>query len=84
MRFMTMALVILVAASGQAAAQGHEKGWVDVNFGIATAAEQDYTSTRVITISQEAGGGAVAYGLPRGASLDVGGATCSTPGWGSA
>lgn len=50
-----------------------------VNFGVAAAAEDSFTSTRVLTISQEAGGGAVAYGVPRGASFDVGGGYMFSP-----
>lgn len=68
-----MVACLLPLAAGQAAAQDSGRAWVDVNFGVATAAEDGYTSTRVLEIDQEAGGGAVAYGLPRGASLDVGG-----------
>lgn len=42
-------------------AQDREKGWLDVNIGAATAAEESFTSTRVVTISQEAGGESAAF-----------------------
>ncbi len=54
-------------------AQDREKGWLDVNVGAATAAEESFTATRVVTISQETGGGSVAYSVPRGGAFDVGG-----------
>ncbi len=44
-----------------------------MNVGVATAAEDSFSSTRVLTIAQERGGGSVAYGVPRGGSFDVGG-----------
>lgn len=72
-------LLLLTAATTPAVAQTFEKGWVDVNFGVATAAEDSYTSTRVLTISGEAGGASVAYSLPRGASFDVGGGYMFSP-----
>lgn len=64
---------IFMGALTPAAAQPIDRGWVDVTFGMATAAEDAYTSTTVRIIAQEAGGGSVAYGLPRGGSFDVGG-----------
>lgn len=63
--------VTLCSATGSA--QDYDKGWVDVNVGVATAAEDSFTSTRVLVISQEVGGGSVAYSVPRGATFDVGG-----------
>ncbi len=56
-----------------AAAQDFERGWVDVNFGTASAAEDEFTSIRVLEISQELGGGGATYGVPPGGSFDVGG-----------
>jgi len=67
----SVALVGLTA--GRAVAQDYAKGWVDVNFGAAQAAEKEYTSVKVVTLYQEPGGGAVAYSLPRGGAFDVGG-----------
>jgi hypothetical protein len=72
-RSIVLSLSLVCMVAGSALAQDYEKGWVDVNFGAANAAEKEYTSTRVITISQELGGGAVAYDLPRGGAFDVGG-----------
>jgi hypothetical protein len=65
------AVVLLTAIP--AFAQDYDRGWVDVDFGAANAAQRSYTSAKIVTVSQEAGGGAVAYSLPRGGSFDVGG-----------
>ena len=70
-------LLSLLASSARA--QDNSKGWLDVNLGAATAAEDSFTSTKVLTISQEAGGGSVAYGVPRGGAFDVGGGYMFTP-----
>lgn len=79
LRALLFAFSLSVAIAHPATAQGFDKGWVDVNFGVAAAAEKSYTSTRVLTIASEAGGGAVAYSWPRGASFDVGGGYMFTP-----
>jgi hypothetical protein len=73
LRSVGLSLWMVFVAVATAGAQDYDRGWVDVNFGAAKAAEEEYTSTRVLTISQEPGGGAVAYGLPRGGAFDVGG-----------
>ena len=65
--------VLVGSLASPAAAQHIDRGWVDVTFGTATAAEDAYTSTTVRIIAQEAGGGSVAYHLPRGGTFDVGG-----------
>ena len=70
--YVAAALLALGLVASPAFAQG-EKGWVDVNFGVAKAAEESFTATRVLTISQESGGGSVAYGVPKGGAFDVGG-----------
>jgi hypothetical protein len=87
----TMMMVMAAAAAVPASAQStvrqapdggartYEKGWVDVNFGVANAAEKEFESVKVLMISQEAGGGAAAYSLPRGASFDVGGGYMFSP-----
>jgi hypothetical protein len=72
-RTIVLSVWMVLIAALTARAQDYDKGWVDVNFGTAKAAKEEYTSTRVLTISQEPGGGAVAYSLPRGGAFDVGG-----------
>lgn len=72
-------VLALVAGGSTGFAQDYEKGWVDVNFGVASAAEKSFSSTRVVTISQESGGGSVAYGVPRGGAFDVGGGYMFSP-----
>ena len=67
-----LVVLCLIGLPRVAQGQGHDKGWIDVNFGAAAAAEREFTSTRVITVSQETGAGSVAYGVPRGGSFDVG------------
>lgn len=72
-RLMFTIVCVLCAGTSQSWAQTFEKGWIDVNFGAATAAQDEFSSTRIITVSQEAGGGSIAYSLPRGGSFDVSG-----------
>jgi hypothetical protein len=50
-----------------------DKGWIDVNFGVAVAAEKEYSSDFVFTRSLENGVGLALYTLPTGASFDFGG-----------
>ena len=77
---MVVGVVVGLAASArEARAQAWEKGWLDVNFGVAIAAESEFTSARSFVIAQEIGAVAVAYGLPRGGSFDVGGGYLFTP-----
>jgi hypothetical protein len=72
-RYAWLAVVMLMAGGGRVMAQDYDRGWIDVNFGTAAAAEYAYTAVRVLTIAGEAGGGAAAYSIPRGGSFDVGG-----------
>ncbi len=55
------------------AAPTWDKGWIDVNFGVAVAAEKDYFAEDTFTRSLETGYGAALYTLPTGASFDFGG-----------
>ena len=71
-----------LAVASPVAAQGSgawEKGWIDVNFGTASAAENEYDSIYVTTLFQEAAGFGAGYSLPRGGSFDVGGGYMFTP-----
>src|SRR4029079_19647877 len=79
LRSIVLSLSMVFVAVGGALAQDYEKGWVDVNFGAANAAEKEYTSVRVITISQEPGAGAVAYSLRRGGAFALGGGYMFSP-----
>jgi hypothetical protein len=72
--------LIMACGSGTAFAQvtptaptAWDKGWVDVNFGVAVAAEKEYSSDFVFTRSLETGVGLALYTLPTGASFDFGG-----------
>lgn len=56
-----------------------EKGWVDVNLGVATAAEQTIATAASRTVFRETAAFGVGYDLPRGASFDFGGGYMATP-----
>ncbi len=56
-----------------------DKGWIDVNFGVAVAAEREYFSEYEFTRSLERGVGLALYTLPTGASFDFGGGYMFTP-----
>jgi hypothetical protein len=55
------------------------RGWVDVNFGMATAGDKDYTSVYSFTRFRETATYQVEYHLPTGASFDFGGGFMFTP-----
>ena len=79
-RVLSLTVCLVLAGVSQAFAQvAFEKGWIDVNFGVAMAAESEVSSTRVFDVDGEAAGGSVAYDLPRGGSFDVGGGYMFTP-----
>lgn len=70
-------LGLLFASS--AGAQTFERVWVDVNFGIAVAAEDNFSiDVRTELFEEDADFGAH-YSLRRGASFDVGGGVMFTP-----
>jgi hypothetical protein len=56
-----------------------EKGWLDVNFGVATAAEDSITTSTDIPQNEEIGTYRVDYTFPRGASFDFGGGVMFSP-----
>jgi hypothetical protein len=56
-----------------------EKGWVDVNVGVARAAEQTVVTAATRTVFRETAAFGVGYDLPRGASFDFGGGYMATP-----
>jgi hypothetical protein len=60
-------------------AQTDAKGWVDVNFGGATPAEDGYAATYRPTIFRETATFGVAYSIPTGAEFDFGGGYMFTP-----
>jgi hypothetical protein len=75
-------MTVSLAVAGRVSAQGSaawEKGWVDVNFGAALAAEKDPTTLRTTPLYSETARGAVAYSFPTGGSFDVGGGYMFTP-----
>ena len=81
-RSVLMVVCGLFAMASPAVAQGSaawEKGWVDVNFGTASAAEKEYDSIFTRSLFQEQAGFGAGYSQPRGGSFDVGGGYMATP-----
>lgn len=78
MKRTTLVVLFLLGISFPASAQ-HEKGWVDVNFGIASAAEDSYATILDRPLFGETASFAAAYAFPRGASFDFGGGYMITP-----
>ncbi|HET9384194.1 MAG TPA: hypothetical protein VFO67_03535 [Gemmatimonadales bacterium] len=56
-----------------------EKGWVDVNFGVAGAAEDSFSTTASGPLFFETATFGAIYDVPRGASFDFGGGYMLTP-----
>ncbi len=54
------------------------RGWIDVDFGVAIAAEKDYTSTDTRTLFREPATLKVGYHLPAGAAFAFGGGVMFT------
>jgi hypothetical protein len=72
-------LGVFRAASASAQTLDPEKGWLDVNFGIAKAAEESLGVTGSTTISSEQATFAAAYSFPQGAEFDFGGGYMFSP-----
>ena len=64
-------VLIAVVLAGPAVAQ--ERAWIDVNAGVATAAQEAYSTSVSFPFRQETATAAAGYGLPTGAFFDVGG-----------
>lgn len=77
----TALLVCLCTAFGAsvAAAQERERGWLDINFGIAAAADDSINTSYSQSQFGEQATYGVGYHFPRGASFDVGGGVMFTP-----
>jgi hypothetical protein len=56
-----------------------ERGWVDVNFGLALAAEDTFSMAATGELFDEPATFSAEYSLPRGASFDFGGGVMITP-----
>jgi opacity protein-like surface antigen len=86
LRFVTVvAALVLSAATASAqtlaspAQPTFERGWIDVNFGIAMAAEDAFSMRASGEIFSETAEARVDYRLPRGAAFDFGGGVMITP-----
>ncbi|HEY8551640.1 MAG TPA: hypothetical protein VIL35_16895 [Vicinamibacterales bacterium] len=73
------AVLVAVLAGRDVGAQSHERGWIDVNFGVAVAAEEEFTMSGTGVWFAEPADFAADYQLPRGASFDFGGGYMITP-----
>jgi outer membrane protein with beta-barrel domain len=73
-----VAAVLCLSLATRASAQD-EKGWVDVNFGIAQAAEDGYATSLSRTVFRETATFGAAYSFSRGASFDFGGGYMFSP-----
>lgn len=75
----TCAVVLVLLGFSRDALAQDDKGWIDVNFGIAAAAEDSYATALDTVLFGETATFAAAYSFPRGASFDVGGGYLFTP-----
>ena len=82
MRYVTavggVVLGLVMSASAEAQTT-FERGWIDVNFGIAVAAEDAFSMGTTREIFDEPADFGAEYSLPRGASFDFGGGVMITP-----
>ena len=75
----SMALLGIALAETPSFAQSFERGWIDVNFGVAIAAEDSFRMQGIGTLFQEDATFGADYHLPTGASFDFGGGFMITP-----
>jgi hypothetical protein len=78
-RRVSIVLLGIVLAEAPSFAQSFERGWIDVNFGVAVAAEDTFRMQGVGTLFQEDATFGADYNLPRGAAFDFGGGVMITP-----
>lgn len=72
-------LVLMMAVVTVSPAVAQEKAWVDVNFGMAKAAEDPYVDSVDFPFRDETANASAIYGMPTGGSFDVGGGFMFTP-----
>lgn len=70
---------IMITSAAAQVPSSFERGWVDINLGMATAAEKSLNVTTTRTIALESGTFASTYSFPRGAEFDFGGGVMITP-----
>jgi hypothetical protein len=75
----SMALVGISLAATPSFAQSFERGWVDVNFGVAIAAEDSFRMQGSDIRFGEEATFTIDYNQPRGAAFDFGGGFMITP-----
>ena len=79
MKRLSLAVVLCLVATTATFAQEPSKVWIDVNFGIATAAEDTYSTTLPSPLFGETATFSAEYSQPRGAEFDFGGGYMFTP-----
>lgn len=75
-RHLLVVMLVGLLLPSVAFAQDSDKIWIDVNFGGATPAEDQYVATLRTPSFGETATFAATYSFPRGASFDVGADTC--------
>jgi len=79
MKRLSCAFVLCLVGRTVMFAQEPSKGWIDVNFGIAAAAEDTLATTTTRTQFRETATFSAEYNHPRGAEFDFGGGYMFTP-----
>jgi hypothetical protein len=75
-----MGLMVGILSAGRASAQTtFERGWIDVNFGMAVPAEDGFAMSATGEIFFEPADFGARYNLPLGAAFDFGGGVMITP-----
>jgi hypothetical protein len=67
------------ARAAPSSPHGFERGWIDVNFGVAVAASKTFTTTLATPLFQETRTATATYRNPTGAEFDFGGGVMVTP-----
>jgi hypothetical protein len=75
----SMVLLGIALAEAPSFAQSFERGWIDVNFGVAIAAEDSFRMQGTDIRFAEQATFAIDYNLPTGAAFDFGGGFMITP-----
>jgi len=75
----SLALLGIVLVESPSFAQSFDRAWIDVNFGVAVAAEDSFRMQGTDIRFQETATFGIDYNLPRGASVDFGGGFMITP-----
>lgn len=78
-RLLLLVGLMYACAPATAFAQPTSKGWFDVNFGVAKAAEESFSTTLALPLFDETATFGAEYRRPRGGEFDLGGGYMFTP-----